>query len=201
MQLEGTNYNSFPEFVKQVEAIVGDQGIDTLINNAGIAIKKLLDSVTAEDMLKNFEVNSVAPLMLTKALLPLLKISAPKRKTAVINISSGQGSITNVNPTPPNPWRSMYPYRTSKTALNMITKCLAVDLKPHGIHVICMSPGHLKTDLGGPTADLEVSTGVSGVLNVIKTQITDDVLGGNRGIGLELVRQVLTTTHAKHVNN
>ncbi|CAG2180066.1 unnamed protein product, partial [Oppiella nova] len=177
LQLEGTNYNSFPEFVKQVEAIVGDQGIDTLINNAGIAIKKLLDGVTAEDMLKNFEVNSVAPLMLTKALLPLLKVSASKRKTAVINISSGQGSIARANHTPPNPWRSMYPYRTSKTALNMITKCLAVDLKPHGIHVICMSPGHLKTDLGGPTADLEVSTGVSGVLNVIKTQITDDVLG------------------------
>ena len=59
----------------------------------------------------------------------------------------------------------------------MITKCLAVDLKPHGIHVISVSPGHLKTDMGGPTASLEVSTGVSGVLNVIKTQITDDVLG------------------------
>ncbi|CAG2168022.1 unnamed protein product, partial [Oppiella nova] len=175
-QLEGTNYNSFPQFVKQVEAIVGDQGLDTLINNAGIAITTLLDSVTAEDMLKNFEVNSVAPLMLTKALLPLLKVSAPIRKTAVINISSGQGSIARTNHTPPNPWRSMYPYRTSKTALNMITKCLAVDLKPYGIHVISMSPGHLKTDLGGPTAPLEVSTGVSGVLNVIKTQITDDVL-------------------------
>ena len=74
LQLEGTNYNSFPQFVKQVEAIVGDQGLDTVINNAGIIIVKSLDSVTAEDMLKNFEVNSVAPLMLIKALLPLLKV-------------------------------------------------------------------------------------------------------------------------------
>ena len=74
LQLEGTNYNSFPQFVKQVEAIVGDQGLDTVINNAGILLDKRLDSVTAEDMLKNFEVNSVAPLMLTKALLPLLKV-------------------------------------------------------------------------------------------------------------------------------
>ncbi|CAG2178328.1 unnamed protein product, partial [Oppiella nova] len=193
--LKGTDYHCFPEFVKQVEAIVGDNGIDTLINNAGILLPKLLDSVTAEDMLKNFEVNSVAPLMLTKALLPLLKTSAASRKTSVINISSSLGSIELAT----RPGMTIYPYRTSKAALNMITKCLAVDLKPHNIHVISICPGHLKTDLGGPTAQLEVSTGVSGVLNVIKTQITDDVLGANRGIGLELVRQVLTTTHAKHV--
>ena len=74
LQLEGTNYSCFPEFVKQVEAIVGDQGLDTLINNAGICLFKLLDEVTAEDMMNVFEVNSVAPLMLTKALLPLLKV-------------------------------------------------------------------------------------------------------------------------------
>ncbi|CAG2178124.1 unnamed protein product, partial [Oppiella nova] len=179
LQLEGTNYNSFPQFVKQVEAIVGDQGIDTLINNAGIAITTFLDSVTAEDMLKNFEVNSVAPLMLTKALLPLLKTSAPSRKTSVINISSTLGSI-ELNTEPEvniYPDANVYPYRTSKAALNMITKCLAVDLKPHNIHVISICPGHLKTDMGGPNAALEVSTGVSGVMNVIKTMVTDDNLG------------------------
>ena len=59
----------------------------------------------------------------------------------------------------------------------MITKCLAVDLKPHNIHVISICPGHLKTDMGGPNAALEVSTGVSGVMNVIKTMVTDDNLG------------------------
>ena len=72
--------------------------------------------------------------------------------------------------------REIYPYATSKTALNMITKCLSYDLKPHGIHVISICPGHLKTDMGGPTG-AEVSTGVSGVMNVIKTMVTDDNLG------------------------
>ncbi|CAG2178992.1 unnamed protein product, partial [Oppiella nova] len=171
LQLEGTNYSSFPEFVKQVEAIVGDQGLDTLINNAGIALRDGLDSVTAEVMLKNFEVNSVAPLMLTKALLPLLKVSGAKGKASVVNISSTAGSISKTSS------HTIYPYRTSKAALNMITKCLAVDLKPHNIHVISICPGHLKTDMGGPNAALEVSTGVSGVMNVIKTMVTDDNLG------------------------
>ncbi|CAG2178698.1 unnamed protein product, partial [Oppiella nova] len=173
LQLEGTNYNSFPQFVKQVEAIVGDQGLDTLINNAGMAFRDRLDSVTAEVMVKNFEVNSVAPLMLTKALLPLLKVSGARGKTSVINISSTMGSISFEH----REGYTYYAYCTSKTALNMITKCLSVDLKPHGIHVISICPGHLKTDMGGPNAALEVSTGVSGVLNVIRNMITDDNLG------------------------
>lgn len=74
LHLEVTDYQNFPEFVRQVQAIVGDQGLDTLINNAGILLDSQLDSVTAADMVKNFEVNSVAPLMFTKALLPLLKV-------------------------------------------------------------------------------------------------------------------------------
>lgn len=98
-------------------------------------------------------------------------MSAANGKTAVINISSTLGSISEANHFP------IYPYRTSKAALNMITKCLSVDLKPHDIHVISICPGHLNTDMGGPNAKLEVSTGVSGVLKVIKTMVTDDNLG------------------------
>ncbi|CAG2177925.1 unnamed protein product, partial [Oppiella nova] len=211
LQLEGTNYNSFPGFVKQVEAIVGDQGLDTVINNAGILLDKRLDSVTAEDMLKNFEVNSVAPLMLTKALLPLLKVSAQsKRQTTLANISTILSSITNIH----NMKAYMfYPYSASKAALNMITKCLSVDLGPENIRVLSIHPGHVQTDMGGPNAGITVNTSVQGILNVIKNT-SDEDLGklitmsfetvlitesANRGIGLSLVRQVLTTTHAKHV--
>src|SRR5258708_7932157 len=73
LQLDGQKYDTYAEFAKQVEAIVGDQGLDTLINNAGIFIWHKLDQVTAQDMVTNFEVNAVAPFMLTKALLPVLK--------------------------------------------------------------------------------------------------------------------------------
>jgi hypothetical protein len=74
LTLEVKNYESFAEFAKQVEQIVGTDGVDTLINNAGILINKDLQSVTADDMIQNFEVNTVSPLILTKALLPLLKV-------------------------------------------------------------------------------------------------------------------------------
>lgn len=75
LKLETRDYQTFEEFIQSVEQIVGDQGIDTLINNAGIWIRTdELINVTPNAMITNLEVNSVAPLMLTKALLPLLKV-------------------------------------------------------------------------------------------------------------------------------
>ncbi|CAG2175774.1 unnamed protein product [Oppiella nova] len=173
LQLEGTNYNSFPQFVKQVEAIVGDQGLDTLVNNAGIICRNGLDSVSVEDMMNVFEVNSVAPLMLTKALLPLLKVSATKRKTAVINITSTLGSISLIGQ---YPFRGYYPYQTSKAALNMTTKCLSVDLKPLGISVMGVHPGHVRTGFTNYNAAIDVDTSVTGILDAIRA-INDELLG------------------------
>ncbi|CAG2110677.1 unnamed protein product [Medioppia subpectinata] len=176
LQLDGTDYKSFDGFAKQVANIVGDRGLDTLINNAGIAIASKLDAVTAADMLTNFEVNSVAPLMLTKALLPVLKKSgATKRKTTVANISSLGGCITNIHLAQAT-LGMVYPYFTSKAALDMITKCLSVDLAAYGINTVAVHPGHVQTDMGGSNGALTVDTSAEGILNVIR-KLTDDDSG------------------------
>ncbi|CAG2121095.1 unnamed protein product, partial [Medioppia subpectinata] len=174
LQLDGTDYKGFDGFAKQVADIVGDRGLDTLINNAGIALTAKLDAVTADDMVTNFNVNSVAPLMLTKALLSVLKQSAAtKRKTTVVNISSLAGCITLIHKVP---FGMLYPYFTSKASLNMITKCLSVDLASHGINVVAVHPGHVQTDMGGERAKITVETSVNGILNVID-KLTDDDAG------------------------
>ena len=74
LQLDTKNYNQFDGFAEKVKQIVGEDGIDTIINNAGIAIRSGISDVTPQDMIENFEVNAVSPLILTKALLPLLKV-------------------------------------------------------------------------------------------------------------------------------
>ena len=75
VKLDVKDYAQYDQVVKQVGDIVGEDGIDLLINNAGIAIRTGLDDITPEKMIENFEVNSVTPLMFSKALLPLLKVS------------------------------------------------------------------------------------------------------------------------------
>ncbi len=87
-----------------------------------------------------------------------------------MNISSRFGSIDD------NTSGGYYGYRTSKAALNMITKSLAVDLKPKGIQVIAIHPGHVKTDMGGPTGMLEVHESVNHMINSIK-DINESVIG------------------------
>lgn len=109
LPLEVGNYNSYTQFVSSVGEIVGEEGLNVLINNAGILRTGNLDEVTHEKMRENFEINSIAPLMLTKALLPLIKIAAARKTPAsIINVSSKVGSIDD------NSSGGNIPYRTSK---------------------------------------------------------------------------------------
>ena len=68
IQLDVTNSKAFPDLVSQLEKLVGNSGLNLLINNAGFKESELrdLDSVTEELMVKHFKVNCVAPLLLTR---------------------------------------------------------------------------------------------------------------------------------------
>lgn len=74
VKYDASAFDTYQQFAKQVHEIVGEEGIDLLVNNAGIYVRGNLETITSEGMVNNFEVNAVAPLMLTKALLPLLKV-------------------------------------------------------------------------------------------------------------------------------
>ena len=127
--------------------------VDVLINNAGIYLKN--DS--AQDFAKSFQVNSVAPLFVTKALLPKLrKFAAPR----VVQITSLMGSIDD------NGSGGSYAYRASKAALNMLNKCLAIE-NPW-LTTIVMHPGWVKTDMGGSAAPTETEASVAGIWRVTR---------------------------------
>jgi len=101
-------------------------------------------------------VNSIAPFMLGKALLP--RIAEAKGK--MIAISSGMGSISGNN----GGW---IPYRTSKAALNMAWSCLALEARPLGVTVAALSPGWVKTRMGGAGAEITPDESVSSMRTLI----------------------------------
>ncbi|PWA19939.1 hypothetical protein CCH79_00016584, partial [Gambusia affinis] len=157
---------------EQVRSIVGNSGLNCLINNAAIGFSTNISTVTPEAMMTMFQVNTVAPLFVTKAFMPLLETAAAARaggmgihRAAVINMSSVLGSIT-LNCGDAAKFQS-YAYRTSKAALNMVTRCLAADLESSGILCMSLHPGWVRTDMGGPHADLTVEQSVSGILSVL----------------------------------
>ncbi len=108
--------------------------IDGLILNAGILEATSLETLDPESLRRQFEVNALAPLRLTRALLEQLPRGA---KLALM--SSRMGSIDD------NGSGGSYGYRMSKVALNMAGRSLAIDLRPRGIAVAILHPGLVRT--------------------------------------------------------
>ena len=110
------------------------QAIDVLINNAAIIDRVSLEELDADSIRAQFEVNALAPLRFTHALLGNLR---PGAKIALM--TSRMGSIAD------NTSGSSYGYRMSKVALCMAGKSLAIDLKSRGIAVAILHPGLVRT--------------------------------------------------------
>ncbi len=108
---------------------------DCIINNAGVSLVNLFDSVTEEEYRKMFEINLFAPMNLSRRLLPAM---IRKKKGVIINISSvfGQsGGSCEVD------------YSTAKSGLIGFTKALAKEVGPSGIRVNCVCPGIIDTEM------------------------------------------------------
>ena len=123
----------------QLAGQLAHQALDVVINNAGVLHDESLQGLDAATIRHQFEVNALAPLLLTKALLPNLR-----HGSKLVLITSRMGSIGD------NGSGGMYGYRMSKAALNAAGKSLAVDLKGAGIAVGILHPGLVATDMGGP---------------------------------------------------
>jgi len=136
-----------------------DEQVDLFINNAGIyGSGQQLDEVEEAEWQRVFSVNVIAPLLLTRALLPRLSVKPPAR---LVYLSSKMGSIAD------NSGGGTYIYRSSKTALNQVVKSLAIDLEPRDMAVAALHPGWVRTDMGGPNGLIDADTSVSGLMTVI----------------------------------
>ena len=108
--------------------------------------------------------NLLGPAALAEALLE--NVAASERRLIAM-MSSRLGSISEAS-------GMTLPYATSKAALNMLVKGLAAHLSGRGIIVVALSPGWVRTDMGGAQAPLAPEASVKGLRNVIdKLKSTD----------------------------
>lgn len=124
-----------------------NEPIDMLINNAGIygSDKNKFGTVDVESWLLAFQVNTIAPLKMVEAFSEQLQMGKRKLVTCM---SSKMGSMAD------NGYGNSYIYRSSKAALNAVVKSLSIDLKERGIISVALHPGWVKTDMGGPEAEI-----------------------------------------------
>ncbi len=141
------------EDVGRLSETVGQTRIDLLLLNAGVLSHESLEDLNFDRMRYQFEVNSLGPLRITKALLPNLGAGS---KIAII--TSRMGSIDD------NTSGGRYGYRMSKAAVNMAGVSLACDLKPRQIAVGIIHPGFVRTDMTGHEGLIDPPESASGII-------------------------------------
>jgi len=148
---------SEPSSIESAARILEKQSdrLDVLVNNAAILLDdggSVLD-LEGDIALKTFATNTVGPLLVTQAFQPLLARSKAPR---VINVSSGAGQLADGL----QDWAPAY--SMSKTALNALTQHLAGALPQFAVNSV--SPGWVRTDMGGSAAPLSVEQGADTVV-------------------------------------
>jgi NAD(P)-dependent dehydrogenase (short-subunit alcohol dehydrogenase family) len=139
--------------------------LDLFIANAGTNRPMSPDSAKdARDWQAMMMVNVIAPFQLGKSLLPRMAANGK-----MVAISSGMGSIGDNG----GGW---VPYRTSKAALNMAWSSLALDARKHDVIAVALSPGWVKTRMGGSGAELTTEESV-GDMRTLIGRLTIDQTG------------------------
>jgi NAD(P)-dependent dehydrogenase (short-subunit alcohol dehydrogenase family) len=145
VQLDVTDAGSVGAAVATIEADSGR--LDTLVNNAGIALEWGVNAVdvTADLLRAEYEVNVFGVATVTSACVPLLRRSPNAR---IVNMSSSLGSLTLLSDFGSSQSRNqLLPYSSSKAALNALTVLYAAALKADGIKVNAATPGLVPTDI------------------------------------------------------
>ena len=121
----------------RVERIVAETGrIEVLVNNAGYGSYGAIEDVGLDEARRQFDVNVFGAMRLTQLVLPYMR---QQRGGTIVNISSMGGKIY----TPLGGW-----YHGTKFAVEALSDCLRMEVRPFGINVVVIEPGGIKTEWG-----------------------------------------------------
>lgn len=134
LRLDVTDAAQISAAVGAVEQQLAGRPLAGIVNNAGIAVPGPFELLAVDDLRRQLEVNSIAPVAVTQAFLPLLRPA----KGRVVNMSSIGGLVAQ-------PFVGAY--SMSKFALEAMTDSLRRELLPWGIRVIAIEPGTIRTPM------------------------------------------------------
>ena len=154
------------EDMAKLKATIGDLPVHLLINNAGVlgGDHQVMDDMNYQDWAQTLAINTIAPFRVCEALMPQIKSASVgksgKEVAKVLTISSMMGSLNRKS-------SGMYGYRSSKAAVNKVMQVMAHELKTDQVVVCPVHPGWVRTDMGGPDADISVAESAAGIAQLI----------------------------------
>jgi NAD(P)-dependent dehydrogenase (short-subunit alcohol dehydrogenase family) len=165
LQMDVTSEESITAEESNVDVLAAK--LDVLVNNAAVFPEEGDESIfdmELEHFREAFETNVLGVIRVIRAFVPLLEKGTNPR---IVNVSSGAGSVAAKED------HGHYAYAASKAALNMVTRGIAAEFRPRGICVVAMTPGWVKTEMGGPNAPLTPEQSARAIARTITTLTLD----------------------------
>jgi NAD(P)-dependent dehydrogenase (short-subunit alcohol dehydrogenase family) len=182
VRLDVTDPASIDSAREDVESSLGSQGLDGLVNNAGIAVAGPLECLPLDAIRRQFDVNVIGQLAVTQAFLPSLRAAGGR----IVLMGSIGGRIS----TP-----FLGPYAASKFALEAIADALRLELRPWGVEVVLLEPGSIATPIwkkGGDDAAALLGTRAERDYGTAIRAMRDAAAAaGRRGISPDVVAAVV----------
>jgi NAD(P)-dependent dehydrogenase (short-subunit alcohol dehydrogenase family) len=148
--------------VKAAAAELDGQAIDLLLNNSGIIGPhgQTIGNIDYDAWAEVLEVNTMGPMRVSEAFVD--NVARSDRKL-IVTLTSGMGSLAD------NTSGGSIAYRSSKAAVNMVMRSLAIDLTSRGISCVVVNPGWVQTEMGGANATLTPLESVTALRGLIET--------------------------------
>jgi NAD(P)-dependent dehydrogenase (short-subunit alcohol dehydrogenase family) len=151
-----------PLSIKAAAAELAGRAIEVLLNNAGVGGVRgqTIGNIDYKAWAKVLDVNTLGPMRVAEAFVD--NVVRSERKL-IVTITSGMGSIAD------NTSGGAFAYRSSKAAVNMVMRSLAIDLASRGITCVVINPGWVQTDMGGSHATLTPAESVTRLRRLMET--------------------------------
>lgn len=145
--------------------------LDVLVCNAATFAQGAgtIECFHPDAMSEAFAINTTAPLIMARG---LKKNLAAKERRLVVMMSTGNASLQG------NTTGTLLGYRLSKSALNQAVRTLAAEWGPEGFTIVALNPGWVKTDMGGPNAEITAEQAAAEILKFIDRMSTSNILNG-----------------------
>jgi len=141
VRIDVTDAASITAAAQRVREVVGEAGLCGLVNNAGVGVLGPIEFVPIEGWRKQFEVNVFGQVMVTQAMLPLLREHVARfghGSARIINITSIGGRLAQP---------ILGPYTASKFAMESISDSLRLELRRQGIRICVIQPGAVQSEI------------------------------------------------------
>jgi NAD(P)-dependent dehydrogenase (short-subunit alcohol dehydrogenase family) len=151
-----------PASIQAAATELDGEAIDLLLNNAGVIGPRgqAIGNIDYDAWAEVLAVNTMGPMRVSEG---FVEHAARSDRKLIVTLTSGMGSIAD------NSSGGSIVYRSSKAAVNMVMRSLAIDLAPRGITCAVVNPGWVRTEMGGPNATLEPSESISALRRLIAT--------------------------------